>query len=155
MDELHERGRAGTVLMRTLAEERPPGSSPTESRNEQQFETVLGPMARHFRRQVLLGGSTPIGRCDFAERVLPLAVEVNSLLHHAAPSDRAHDERRYRALNDAGFTLAVVWEDDLWRHPGAVRSLVDDARRHAWRGDRVVLHSPGCPWPPPWYGSPT
>ena len=155
VDDIHERGRAGTVLMRALAAERPPGSSPTETGQEDRFEEILrGAGVRLLRRQVPLGGHEPIGRCDFSDDQLPLAIEVNSLLFHTTPTDRASDERRYLALNDAGFTVGVVWQGDLWSRPSAVIALVAEARRYAAAGQRYVLHSPGCPWPPPLLGAP-
>jgi len=148
--EIAERGRRGTTLMRALAAERQPGSSPTESRNEARLEHVLS-QARvvPLRRQAVIGGHEPIGRVDFRDDALPLAVEVNSVTFHSSPSDRANDEMRYLRLNDAGFTVAVVWEDDLWSRPSAVVELVVRARRSAQQGERVVMHSPSCPWPPP------
>ena len=153
VDDIHERGRAGTVLMRALAAERMPGSSPTESRLESQFEKVL---QRHdqrlFRRQEVLGGHELVGRCDFADDECPLAAEVNSLTFHTTPTDRAADERRYQALMDAGFSLCVIWEDDLWSAQSGVVRTVIEARRHARAGRRVVVHSPGCPWPRPRIG---
>ena len=153
-DELHRsvrrlgrRGRAGTRLMRALAAERLPGSSPTESRNEDRFEEIVGDRLGHFRRQRLVGGTRPIGRVDFRERDVPLVVEVNSVTFHSTPSDRAADERRYCDLSQSGFTVAVVWEGDLWGAVGEVRRLIARARRDAIDRRGSVLHSPSCPWP--------
>ena len=155
VDELRQRGRAGTTIMRELAGERPAGSSPTESRLETRFEKVLRDFGRDpLRRQQVVGGHEPIGRCDFADEWHPLVVEVNSLTFHTTPTDRARDERRHQALIEAGFTVCVIWEDDLWSRPSAVARLVTEARRRAARRDAVVLHSPGCPWPPPLLGMP-
>lgn len=150
VDDIRQRGRAGTRVMRACAASRPPGSSPTESRQEQRFEEVLDEAnVRRFRRQVVTGGHEPIGRVDFADDDLPLLVEVNSLKYHTAPTDRARDERRYEAFVAAGFTVLVVWEDDLWRNPQAVVDVVHRARRYARRRRAGVVHSPGCPWPRP------
>lgn len=150
VDDIQQRGRAGTVLMRALAEARPPGSSPTESRNEDQLEKILANAGvETLVRQPLLGGHEPIGRCDHRDRRLPLAVEVNSELHHTTPSDVFADILRYQRLNDADFTVGVVWEEDLWRHPRHALRTVALARRLAAASERVVLHSPGCPWPDP------
>jgi hypothetical protein len=150
VDDLQQRGRAGTVIMRALAGERPPGSSPTDSRQENQFEKLLREAGeRPFRRQPVLGGNKPIGRCDHRDDDLPLAIEVNSEVHHTTPSDRAADIARYAALNDAGFTVGVVWEYDLWSRPLAAVDLARHSRRAAREGRRIVLHSPGCPWPEP------
>ena len=150
VDGLQRRGRAGTVLMRALAEARPPGSSPTDSRQEDRFEDVLSNAGeRGLRRQPHLGGHEPIGRCDFRDDELPLAVEVNSELYHTNPTDREADVIRYAALNDAGFTVGVGWERDLWSRPPAVLTMIRAARRAAAEGLPIVLHSAGCPWPDP------
>lgn len=150
VEDIQQRGRAGTRVMRACAAGRPPGTSPTESRQEQRFEEVLdGASVRRFRRQVVSGGREPIGRADFADDDLPLLVEINSLKFHVEPTDRARDERRYAAFVEAGFTVLVVWEDDLWRHPQAVLDVVHRARSFARRGRAGVVHSPGCPWPRP------
>jgi very-short-patch-repair endonuclease len=146
--DIRQRGRAGTVLMRTLASDRPPGSSPVESRNEDRFEKILAEAGeRPFRRQVVVGGHEPVGRSDHGDPKLPLVVEINSLIHHTTPSDRAADELRYRRLNDAGFTVGVIWEDDLWSHPRSVLETVREARRLTAGRRRTVIHSAACPWP--------
>ncbi len=150
VDGLQCRGRAGTVLMRALAEARPPGSSPTDSRQEDRFEDLLSNAGeRGFRRQPHLGGHAPIGRCDYRDDQLPLAVEVNSELYHSTPTDREADIIRYAALNDAGFTVGVGWEKDLWSRPPAILTMVREARQAASARVPVVIHSAGCPWPDP------
>lgn len=154
VEDIRQRGRSGTVIMRELAGRRPPGSSPTESRNETQFVEILEARSiRSFRRQRHLGGHEPIGRCDFRDDELPLALEVNSLKYHTTPTDRAADERRYQALNNAGFTVAVIWDYDLWARPAAVVATVRGARRRASAAERSVTHSPACPWPDPYLGA--
>jgi hypothetical protein len=151
---IRQRGRGGTVIMRALASVRTPGSSPTDSRMETRVEEVLeGAGMGGFRRQPVVGGHEPIGRCDLGDEVLPLVLEVNSLTFHTAPSDRANDERRHRRLIDAGFTVGVLWELDVWSHPSAVLSTVATARRQAAAGNTVVIHSPSCPWLPPVLGT--
>ncbi len=148
VDHLGRRGRAGTRLMRELAAARPPGTSPTESRNEDRLEEILRTAgAAPLRRQRVVGGVAPIGRTDHRDPDLPLVVEVNSLTFHTTPSDRLADERRYAHLVDAGFTVAVIWENDLWSRPSAAVETVTTGRRLARRGDSTVLHSAGCPWP--------
>ncbi len=155
VEDLHQRGRGGTVLMRALAEERQPGSSVTESRNETQLEDLLAARgARPLSRQIVVGGHEPVGRCDHRDDELPLVVETNSLEHHTSPSDRAADERRYEQLMDARFTIGVIWEDDLWKNPRGATDTVALARRYAAAGRPAVIHSPGCPWPRPHFGAP-
>ena len=147
VDDIHERGRAGSTIMRALAKERPPGSSPTESGNEQRFEEILGRFNRKRpRRQVTIGGLDVIGRIDYRDARLPLVVEVNSMRYHSSISDRAADEERYDRLNDAGLMVAVIWEDDLWRFDRSVVEVVDTARAMAGKATCEVVHSPSCPW---------
>lgn len=155
VDDIHQRGRAGTVLMRVLSEKRPPGSSVTESNNETRLEELLEAEGqRPLVRQPVVGGHEPIGRCDHRDTELPLVVETNSLRYHTAPSDRFDDEVRYERLMDARFTVGVVWEDDLWKRPRGAVKTVALAREYAAAGIPAVIHSPGCPWPHPRIGTP-
>lgn len=148
VDELQRSGRAGTRIMRELAAERPPGSSPTESRNEDRLEEILREAgAAPLERQPVVGGHAPIGRTDHRDPCLPLVIETNSLAFHSTLSDQRADEIRYAALVEAGFTVGVVWENDLWSHRQSVIELVSAARSRARRGDHGVLHSASCPWP--------
>jgi hypothetical protein len=150
VNDIRERGRSGTTIMRLLAQDRLPGCSPTESRNEERFEKLLANAGvTTLRRQPVLGGHEPIGRVDYRDDELPLAVEVNSITYHSSPSDRTADQLRYQRLNDAGFTVAVIWEDDVWGRPDLVKRTLADAQCHARDGNRVVVQSPACPWPMP------
>jgi hypothetical protein len=152
VDDLQVRGRSGTRLMRALSAVRPPGSSPTETRQEDRLEEVLDQAGkRPLRRQPWVGGDEPIGRTDHRDDRLPLVVETNSLTFHTTPSDQAADELRYERLTEAGFTVAVVWENDLWKRPRTAVETVTEGRRHA-AGRAIVIHSPGCPWSAPRFG---
>jgi len=154
VEDIQQRGRSGTRLMRALSEARPPGSSNTDSRQEERLEQVLSDRGvRSLRRQPVVGGHEPIGRTDHRDDRLPLVVETNSLTFHTTPSDQEADERRYAALNDAGFTVAVVWEPDLWSRPQVAVETVQIARRHAAAGRAITVHSPGCPWADARFGS--
>ena len=154
VEDIRQRGRSGTVLMRELARTRPPGSSPTESLNETKFEETLEQAGRRgFRRQVVVGGHRPIGRSDHRDDSLPLVFEINSLRYHSTSSDQAADERRYQLMNDAAFMVGVVWDRDLWSNRSSVLTTVDEARRLAAEVERGVLHSASCPWPKPYRGS--
>jgi len=147
IDRLGRRGRAGTRVMRAAAERRPPGTSATESRNEDRFEELLHAAgAPPMERQVVVGGVRPIGRSDHRDPDLPLVVEVNSLTFHSTPSDQDADEGRYRGMNAAGFTVVVVWEDALWSHTASVLAAVAEGRRRARRREPSVIHTVGCPW---------
>lgn len=145
---LGRRGRAGTVLMREIAAGRLPGTSATESRNEDRLEEVLADaQAAPLIRQPVVGGDEPIGRTDFRDADLPLVAEVNSITFHTTPSDRDADRRRYARLMAAGFTVAVLWEDDLWSNPADVARVMGEARAAARAGRTCVLHTASCPWP--------
>jgi very-short-patch-repair endonuclease len=154
-EQLHEsirclgrRGRSGTTLMRAIAARRLPGTSPTESRNEDRLEEVLEEVgAAPLVRQVVVGGDHPIGRTDFRDPDLPMVAEVNSLTFHTTPSDRDADRRRYAQLVAAGFAVAVVWEDDLWSNRSDVVRVVAETRDAARAGHPVVFHTASCPWP--------
>lgn len=148
VEELGRRGRAGTRIMRALAAARPPGSSATESRNEDRLVRVLADAgAAPLVPQVVVGGDRPIGRTDFRDECLPMVAEVNSVVFHSTPSDRDADRRRYGALLDAGFAVAVLWEDDLWSNTHDVLRTVADARCAGRTGRVDVFHSASCPWP--------
>ena len=152
--DIQQRGRAGTVLMRALADERAPGASFTETRQEGRLEELLDRAGdRPLQRQIVVGGHEPIGRCDHRDDELPLVVETNSETFHTTPTDQAADELRYHRLTLAGFTVGVVWEQDLWSNPRGALETVRTARRHAAAGRAVVVHSPGCPWSTSYLGA--
>ncbi len=154
-DELHEslaalacRGRAGTTIMRALADDRQPGSSATESRLEDRLTVVLRAAgAADMKPQTVVGGDRPIGRTDFRDLDLPMVAEVNSVTFHTTPSDRDSDLRRYGQLVAAGFAVAVIWEDDLFSNTVDVCRVVEKARTAAMAGRPQVFHTSSCPWP--------
>lgn len=146
--QLGRRGRAGTRLMRELGRKRQPGSSPTDSRNEDRLEEIIaGTSLPMPLRQRVVGGDAPIGRSDHRDPDRPLVIEVNSLIFHSTPSDQAADEERYAAMADAGFTVAVVWEPDLWSNKGNVITTLRVARVRSRDGPPAVFHTESCPWP--------
>jgi very-short-patch-repair endonuclease len=126
-------GRAGIVLMREQLEARPPGWVPPTSGLEARFiavtrEAGLG----EFRRQINLGSEEHwCGRVDFVSQDLPLIVEVQSERYHSALTDQAHDLARRTDLEDAGFTVAEVWDTQLWHAKHEVVAAVLDGRRRA------------------------
>ncbi|WP_436793901.1 hypothetical protein [Actinospongicola halichondriae] len=145
---LQQSGRSGTRLMRALSAERPPGSIPTESRNEDRFESILEASGvEPMLRQCVVGGDAPIGRADFRDPDLPVVAEINSISFHSLPSDQRNDEGRYATMVDAGFAVGVIWESDVWSRPAIVTAVVAEVRRRSRRQDPAVVHSAGCPWP--------
>jgi hypothetical protein len=71
---LGKRGRAGTVLMREIGVERQPGSSVTESRNEDRLVALLADAGDPplVAQPVVGHGEAPIGRTDFRDPDLPM-----------------------------------------------------------------------------------
>ena len=116
------KGNAGIVILRTLLEDRPLDHRPTDSNLEKRWEEVVGPLARQFRRQVVLGGAAPIGRFDQVHVDRPLVVEINGEKHHTMPTDITRDEERYQQLLAAGFSVVVYWQHDIWHDAPIVRS---------------------------------
>lgn len=134
------KGNAGIVVLRSLLEDRPLDHRPTDSNLERRWEEVVGDLARQFRRQVVLGDDAPIGRFDEVHTDRPLVVEINSERHHTLPTDVARDEERYRLLVDAGFSVVVYWEHDIWHDGPTVR---DSLRRILAGSDHPpVVHRP-------------
>ena len=131
LDELAERGRPGIRVMRTLLAERPPGTLLPQSGLERRFETILrNAGGAPMERQIDLGGHEWLGRVDFLDRRLLLIVEVDSILHHTSPMDRARDEARDKALLAAGYRKVLrVPEEHIWYEPWLAVEAVRTARR--------------------------
>ena len=139
-DERSGKGNTGIVVLRSLLEERPLDHRPTDSNLERRWEEVVGSLASQFRRQVVVGDASPIGRFDQVHRSRPLVVEIHGELFHTMPSDIARDERRYEDLLAAGFSVVVYWEHDIWHDTETVRASLRTILGHP---DRVpTLHRP-------------
>jgi very-short-patch-repair endonuclease len=137
-------GNAGNIAFRNQVARRPPGYQPTDSALEERFEHQVGPFAGRLRRQVHVGADHPIGRVDFLAIDAPLVTEINSERFHSSLTDREADAIRYDQLIDAGFSVLVLWEHDVWyRSADAITAAV----RTALSGDRPRLFQP---FPPPW-----
>lgn len=124
--DLAERGRAGTVLMRTLLEERREDYVPPES----ELEVRLIELARRHglpepERQVDLGDVDGwIGRVDFLFRGARIVVEVDGAEFHDGLVDRRSDAARDARLTAAGwYVLRFRW-DDVVNRPQAVAQSI-------------------------------
>lgn len=139
-DERSGKGNAGIVVLRRLLEDRPVDYRPTDSNLEARWEEVVGPLARAFRRQVVLGDRDPIGRFDAVHASRPLVVEVHSEAFHTMPSDIARDAQRVDRLLAAGYSVVVFWEHDIWHDAHVVRSALRRVLDHP--DERPTCHRP-------------
>ena len=132
LPELAERGRNGIALMRSLLDERPPGTIPRTGL-ERRFESILRNAGLDLpRMQVDLGGHSWIGRVDYYDDDAKVIYEVDSAAHHTSFTDRRNDELRDEAALAAGFREVVrITEESIWYDPQVVVDAVRDARlRH-------------------------
>jgi predicted transcriptional regulator of viral defense system len=112
--DLAEHGRDGTVMFRTLLQERSGDYVPLASEHERLF---IGVARRHGLpepdRQVDLGDEDGwIGRVDFLFRGARIVVEVDGGEFHDGLLDRQSDEQRDARLQAAGwYVLRFRWAD--------------------------------------------
>lgn len=131
LDDLAERGRAGTVWFRTLLIEREGHYVPPESELESRFAALVA----RFRlgrpdRQVDLGDADAwIGRVDFVWRDERVIVELDGAAFHDSLLDRRHDDERDQRLTESGWTvLRFVWREVV-DAPAAVADSIRGALR--------------------------
>jgi very-short-patch-repair endonuclease/predicted transcriptional regulator of viral defense system len=123
--DLAERGRDGTVMFRTLLEERGGDYVAPESELERRFIAL----ARNHglpepERQVDLGDEEWIGRVDFLFRKARIVVEVDGAEFHDGLLDRRRVEQRDARLGAAGwYVLRFRWADVVER-PTAVAQAI-------------------------------
>jgi hypothetical protein len=126
-DELRDRGRAGTVLLRRLLKARGRDYIPPASGLEGRVSWILERAGeRRLRRQVNSGGASWTGRVDLRDEELPFILEVQSERYHSALLDVVADEARIKQLEADGFVVAQVTDAQAWQHPTEV---VDAVRR--------------------------
>lgn len=70
---------------------------------------------------------------DFVAPDRPLAVEVDSAIHHAALPDRRRGGLRTERLRPQGWVVLRLDEDDVWNRPGKVIDQLIAARHLAGR----------------------
>ncbi len=94
LHELARCGRPGIADMREILTGWPPGYVPPASGLEARAIALLEEAGILADRQVDLGGDSWIGRVDLRVKGAPVVVEVDSAVHHTAPSDRDRDRQR-------------------------------------------------------------
>jgi very-short-patch-repair endonuclease len=135
LDELACRGRPGIAVMRKLLAKRPGDYVACQSGLELRFDRILEEAgAEPLTRQVDVGGHDWLARVDFRDLLLRILFEVDSILHHTTPGDRARDQARDRALKAAGWADVVrVPEEEIWYQPWLAVERVRAARAAAAR----------------------
>jgi very-short-patch-repair endonuclease len=120
--DLAEHGRDGTVVFRTLLQERRGSYVAPESELEARFiKLVRSSGLPDPDRQVDLGDADGwIGRVDFLFRDARLVVEVDGAEFHDALTDRRRDDQRDARLERAGWRVARLRWSDVVDHPTAV-----------------------------------
>jgi very-short-patch-repair endonuclease len=123
------RGRPGIALMREVLEANPVGSVVEESGLEGRVIRILADAGIAVRKQVDVGDDARwIGRVDMKLVDEPVTIEVDSYLYHGSLLDQAADAARDDAMNDAGFGVARISEDQVWHRPWEVVAKVQKAR---------------------------
>lgn len=126
LDELAERGRDGTVWMRTFLMERGLQYVAPESELEARFvRLVRDASLPQPERQVDLGDADDwIGRVDFLFRDARLIVEVDGAEFHDSLLDRRRDTDRDSKLVAAGWRVVRFdWNEVTERPASVVRSI--------------------------------
>lgn len=136
VDEMGARGRNGIGGARTFLEERGVDYVPPATGLEGRAVRILDAAGIPMRRQVDTGGTCWTGRVDLRHEHDPVIVEVQSERYHRALSSRADDQARRQALEQAGFWVVEVWEEQVWFRPNEVVELVRTAVRDARSGNR-------------------
>ena len=133
LQELAQRGRPGTRVMRAVLADRPPGYVPPASGLESRLaQLVRNAGLPELRRQVDVGdGTLWIGRVDFRAVHLPLVVEVQSERFHASLIDQQLDACRIARLEAAGFEVVQVTDVDVWHRPHEAISRIAAGFRRA------------------------
>ncbi len=119
------RGRNGIASVRRYLDDRGPGYVPAATGIESRTMQILRQVGIVVERQVDLGGEESwTGRVDFLVVGLPIIIEVQSELHHAALVDRVADDARRARLEADGFTVVELWDTEVWSHPSVAVARV-------------------------------
>jgi very-short-patch-repair endonuclease len=126
IDDLAERGRAGSRNLRAVIAEREVGyRAPATDLESLLLELVVAAGLPEPERQVSLTGHPGwIGVVDFAWRVQRVIVETDGAAFHDSMTDRENDERRDRALEATGWTVLRFNWNDLTKRPTSVIATI-------------------------------
>jgi very-short-patch-repair endonuclease len=116
LSRLGRRGRAGITSMRTLIAEVHEKGAPAGSNLELVVEDILDQLGfRNMERQVPIHDEDGfIARVDFGDRDRRIAVEVDSDRFHGGLIDRTLDAAKTARIQEAGWALERVTEEEVW-----------------------------------------
>jgi very-short-patch-repair endonuclease len=126
VDDLAERGRKGSPVLRRLLDERGKGyRAPTTDLESAFAELVRDAGLSEPERQATMTGALGwIGAVDFAWRRERVVVETDGGEFHDSVTDRDNDERRDRALEAEGWTVLRFGWHDVTHRPTSVLHTV-------------------------------
>lgn len=128
-DQLAIQGRNGIVAVREAAEQRGFDWVPPQSNLESRFMTLFGAVADEFDRQVPMEGERWSARVDFLHRASRTIVEIQSERYHTSLTDAAADTLRRSRLEEKGYRVVEVWDNELFTSPDLVIDRVLTAIR--------------------------
>ena len=129
VDTMSRNGRNGLAALRKLLVDRSDDAMPPQSNNERRFETIAWRAGiTTLERQVVVKVASWMGRVDYRDTEVPLIVEIQSERYHTTSAHRAADAVRIRKLEEAGYTVVVVWDYEIWENPTAVMDRIKVAR---------------------------
>jgi very-short-patch-repair endonuclease len=114
-------GRNGIVALREAAQARGPEWVPPQSNIESRFMNLVDPLGHNgFARQVRIESTGWAARVDFLHRASRTIVEIQSERYHTALTDREADRVRRARLEQAGYRVVEVWDNELFHRPDEV-----------------------------------
>lgn len=137
-DFMSKQGRNGLTRMRKVLEKRDDDFVPPQSNNERRFEYIaFDGGIRTLRRQVDIYVPSWVGRVDYCDDEVALIVEIHSERYHTSWAQRQTDAERIARLENAGYTVVVVWDYEIWTAPARVIERIRQARASLLSEGRV------------------
>ena len=119
---LARRGRSGIVTMRELLAQRPLDERQPDSNLERRFRKIAREAGfTALQAQFDIADEAGwIARVDFVDSTLRIAIEIDSVIHHSALTDRRHDAATTARLIAAGYTVLRFTEVEIFFDPDRV-----------------------------------
>ena len=118
------RGRNGIGGLRRYRDDRPGAFVPPASALEGRATRILSEAGIPMRAQVDVGGGEWAGRVDLLHEEEAVVAEVQSDRFHRALTSREDDRIRRERLEEAGYVVVELWEDQVWLRPSEVIDTV-------------------------------